>query len=123
MSRRVVGGAHVVSDETRRLALMAVLYLAQDLDAIALSVARPTFAATDFSAQLTGIGLLRLVAGSAGLALAAQVGYLPLVVAAVALTLIGTAVAAVWLRHRLPLLRTTDPTPVHHSMASLTEGG
>jgi hypothetical protein len=60
--------------------------------------ARAGLAATDFSLQIGVIGLLRLGLNSGGLALIPLAGFPVLVTLSGILTLLGTAVAIVWVR-------------------------
>ena len=65
---------------------------------IAMDNARAGLAATDFSLQIGVIGLLRLGLNSGGLALIPLAGFPVLVTLSGILTLLGTAVAIVWVR-------------------------
>lgn len=73
----------------------------------AMDLARPATAATDLAVQLAVVGIIRLVANAGGPALAGQTGYLPLILAGSALTVLGTAAATRWARLHHP-----NPAPL-----------
>jgi hypothetical protein len=69
---------------------------------ISMDHARAESAATDFTLQISVLGVVRLGMSSAGLALAGAFGFPQLILASVALAAFGTWFAARWLRgHRV----------------------
>jgi hypothetical protein len=65
---------------------------------VSMDLARPESAATDFTLQISLLGVLRLVTSSAGLAVAGAVGFPVLVGASVLLAALGTLITVRWLR-------------------------
>jgi hypothetical protein len=63
---------------------------------IAMDLTRPASAASDYTAQVSMLGVLRLALGSAGLAMAAVTGFPTLIVAATVLTVVGMLVTLRW---------------------------
>ncbi len=65
---------------------------------ISMQMARRETAATDYSVPMSLEGAAVTVISSAGLAMAAAVGFTSLLVAAVSVAVVGTGLAAVWVR-------------------------
>lgn len=65
---------------------------------VSMDLARPESAATDFTLQISVLGVLRLVTSSAGLAVAGAVGFPVLIGASVLLAALGTLITVRWLR-------------------------
>ncbi|MGI5129893.1 MFS transporter [Pseudonocardia sp. CA-107938] len=104
-----LGGSTAVLDAAAVLAV-TVGYSGMAVCAytVAMDLARPASAATDFTLQLSVLGVLRLVTTSAGLAAAGVVGFPLLIGAAVLLAAAGTWITTRWLRsHRT----SPDPDP------------
>ncbi|MFI0451378.1 MFS transporter [Actinomadura sp. 6N118] len=94
-----LGGSMVVVDATAVLAVSAGYSgMAVCVYTVSMDLARPASAATDFTLQISVLGVLRLAMSSAGLALAGTVGFPPLIGASVLLAVLGTCVMARWLR-------------------------
>jgi predicted MFS family arabinose efflux permease len=97
-----LGGAWVVLDTVAVLALAAAYSgMAVTVFAVSMDLARPASAATDFTLQISVLGILRVVTASAGLVMAGALGFPALTGVSVLLAAVGTAVTARWLRdHR-----------------------
>ncbi|MEV5898151.1 MFS transporter [Nonomuraea fuscirosea] len=94
------GGGDPIADTAAIVAIaMAYSAMLTWIFTIAMDLAHPATAATDFTVQTSVLGVLRMVVSSAGLALAAVTGYPLLIGASLALSLAGTAVAVRWARH------------------------
>ncbi|MFC7621478.1 MFS transporter [Microlunatus sp. GCM10028923] len=102
------GGAHPVLDGIAVLSTV-LGYSGAALCAytVSMDLSRPASAATDLTAQVSVLGVLRLVITPAALALAGVTSFAPLIGVAVLLSGIGTWVTARWLR-RHPISSTTS---------------
>ncbi|MEJ3653244.1 MFS transporter [Actinomycetes bacterium KLBMP 9759] len=94
-----LGGSTVALDAGAVLAVTAG-YAGMGVCAytVAMDLARPASAATDFTVQISALGVLRLATTSAGLAAAGWAGFAPLIAASVLLAAAGTWVTVRWLR-------------------------
>ncbi|WP_431930069.1 MFS transporter [Nonomuraea jabiensis] len=99
---------------TAAILAVAIAYsaLATWIYTIAMDLARPATAATDVTVQISVLGVLRMLAGAAGLTLAGTVGYPRLIAACVLLSLAGTAVAAGWARQHTIAARPNATSPI-----------
>jgi hypothetical protein len=93
------GGSAVVLDAVAVLAVTAAYAgAAVCVFAVSMDLARPTSAATDFTLQISVLGVLRVVTGSVGLGVAGAIGFPALTVVSVLLAALGTWTTARWLR-------------------------
>jgi hypothetical protein len=94
-----MGGSTTVLDAAAVLAVTAGYSgMAVCVYTVSMDLARPASAATDFTLQISVLGVLRIAMSSAGLAVAGAVGFPPLIAAAVLLAALGTLVTVRWLR-------------------------
>ncbi|MEW9551967.1 MFS transporter [Nonomuraea sp. NPDC050783] len=94
----LAGGAGPAAPAGAAVVAVTIAYSATAtwISTVAMDLARPASAATDLTVQLSVLGVLRMLAGAGGLALAAVTGYPLLIAASLVLSLAGTAVAARW---------------------------
>ncbi|WP_206792580.1 MFS transporter [Amycolatopsis sp. MtRt-6] len=94
-----LGGSTAAVDAAAVLAV-SVGYsgMAVCVSTVSMDLARPASAATDFTLQISVLGVLRLAMSSAGLAVAGTAGFPPLIGASVLLAAAGTWITARWLR-------------------------
>jgi MFS family permease len=104
-----LGGSTAVLDGVAVLAVAAAYTAtAVCVFTVSMDLARPTSAATDFTLQVSVLGVLRLAMSSAGLAIAGALGFPALTGASVLLAAVGAWGTARWLRdHRTTLEETS----------------
>ncbi|MEU6718309.1 MFS transporter [Nonomuraea sp. NPDC046802] len=94
-----LGGSTVVLDVVAVLAVtVGYAGMAVCVYTVSMDLARPASAGTDFTLQISVLGVLRLAMTSAGLAVAGVVGFPALIGASVLLAAVGTWITARWLR-------------------------
>jgi hypothetical protein len=107
-----LGGSTVVLDAAAVL-MVSVAYagMAVCVYTVAMDLVRPASAATDFTLQISVLGVLRLAMSSAGLAVAGVVGFPHLIGASVLLAAGGAWITARWLRDHHSSLDTAGKLP------------
>jgi MFS family permease len=94
-----LGGSVAVLDAVAVLAVTAAYAgAAVCVFAVSMDLARPASAATDFTLQISVLGVLRVVTSSAGLGVAGAIGFPALTGVAVLCAALGTWTTARWLR-------------------------
>ncbi|WP_410641597.1 MFS transporter [Amycolatopsis sp. lyj-346] len=94
-----LGGSTAVLDAGAVLAVTAAYSgMGVCVYTVSMDLARPATAATDFTLQISVLGVLRLAMSSAGLAVAGAAGFPPLIGVSVLLAAAGTWITAHWLR-------------------------
>jgi hypothetical protein len=107
-----LGGSSAVIDTAAVLAITAgYAGMGVCVFTVAMDLARPASAATDFTLQITVLGVLRLAMTSAGLAVAGAVGFPPLISASVLLAAVGTWITTRWLRGHTTSSDSIEPEP------------
>jgi predicted MFS family arabinose efflux permease len=94
-----LGGSTAVLDVVAVLAVAAgYAGMAVCVYTVSMDLARPASAGTDFTLQISVLGVLRLAMTSAGLAVAGAVGFPVLIGTSVLLAAVGTWITTRWLR-------------------------